>query len=123
MSFAPLAFKLFYAARQNAVLRRSPFQWSDRVSGSVSILPNVLTVKLRVIYTMASFQVAAAPPVSRGDMATALADMEELGRATRRVFGDAYPQTIEVQGRIARYRKTFEELTGPREPVATNPEA
>ena len=25
MSFAPLAFKLFYAARQNAVLRRSPF--------------------------------------------------------------------------------------------------
>ena len=25
VSFAPLAFKLFYAARQNAVLRRSPF--------------------------------------------------------------------------------------------------
>ena len=25
MSFAPLAFKLFYAARQNAVLRRSSF--------------------------------------------------------------------------------------------------
>ena len=26
VSFAPLAFKLFYAARQNAVLRRSPSQ-------------------------------------------------------------------------------------------------
>ena len=25
VSFAPLAFKLFYAARHNAVLRRSPF--------------------------------------------------------------------------------------------------
>ncbi len=25
VSFAPLAFKLFFAARQNAVLRRSPF--------------------------------------------------------------------------------------------------
>ena len=25
VSFAPLAFKLFYAARQNAVLRRSSF--------------------------------------------------------------------------------------------------
>jgi len=25
VSFAPLAFKLFYAAHQNAVLRRSPF--------------------------------------------------------------------------------------------------
>ena len=30
VSFAPLAFKLFYAARQNAVLRRSPFPSDTR---------------------------------------------------------------------------------------------
>jgi hypothetical protein len=29
VSFAPLAFKLFYAARQNAVLRRSSFPSQD----------------------------------------------------------------------------------------------
>ena len=33
VSFAPLAFKLFFAARQNAVLRRSPFP-SHRATGS-----------------------------------------------------------------------------------------
>ena len=36
MSFAPLAFKLFYAARQNAVLRRSPFMgraWKGQFEG------------------------------------------------------------------------------------------
>ena len=33
VSFAPLAFKLFYAARQNAVLRRSPFVGLNNVGG------------------------------------------------------------------------------------------
>ena len=80
-------------------------------------------MKFRLIYAMASFHEAAAPPVSRGDMANALADMEELGRTTRRVLGDANPQTIEVQFSIARHRKIFEALPGAREPVATNPEA
>ena len=37
MSFAPLAFKLFYAARHNTVLRRSPF----RPRKNVSLAPRV----------------------------------------------------------------------------------
>jgi len=32
VSFAPLAFKLFYAARHNTVLRRSPFRPRKNVS-------------------------------------------------------------------------------------------
>ena len=39
VSFAPLAFKLFYAARQNAVLRRSSF----RPCKNVSLAPRVPT--------------------------------------------------------------------------------
>ena len=37
VSFAPLAFELFYAARHNAVLRRSPF--SDPVKTFLSRSP------------------------------------------------------------------------------------
>ena len=37
VSFAPLAFELFYAARHNAVLRRSPF----RPRKNVSLAPRV----------------------------------------------------------------------------------
>jgi hypothetical protein len=108
-----------YAAALSFSREHDLISLCDRVLGST----NGATMKFRLIYAMASFHEAAAPPVSRGDMANALADMEELGRTTRRVLGDANPQTIEVQFSIARHRKIFEALSGAREPVATNPEA
>ena len=52
MSFAPLAFKLFYAARHNTVLRRSPF----RPRKNVSLAPRV---------PMSTFSKPSEPTLSR----------------------------------------------------------
>ena len=52
MSFAPLAFKLFYAARQNAVLRRSPFNklaTLDDLRESVATLEGLERITRRVL--------------------------------------------------------------------------
>ena len=54
-------------------------QWSDRVSGSVSILP------------------PHDPAATLDDLRQAVTTLEEIERTARRVFGGAHPTTEEME--------------------------